>query len=243
MFPKDVGLEIIHVSDSFILSAPINTKKYPSYSGLVAVSIKSIQLAHQLLKMGFLLRGGIAVGSVYRSTNDIFGTGYQNAYDMESKLAKVPRVLLHPSAVERLESDLHSGFQLGTLSIFMKEGDQVILDTLNTHWSYVGDERDIGLTKIFEGYKKEIERNLARLDPGSPRDKWEWMARLFNAKQHDASDLRSIPRIDLDQYSEFAFRPVIEQPVPTFEETFGPFMAPKRYVKSFNIPDNPEDET
>ena len=234
-FPEDVGLKTIHISDSFVLSAPAYNEAR-GYSGLVAVAIKTIQLAHQLLGMGFLLRGGLAVGSVYRTSTNIFGAGYLDAYVTESKLANTPRILLHPSAVERLEADHHSGHRLGELSIFMREGQQFILDTLNTQWSYVGSDRDCDLLKLFNGYKATIEHWLSTLPVGRARDKWEWMAKLFNAKQRDCSDLRGVKPIDIDQFSVFAFGPVIGQPQMTFREAFGPFMAPTRYVKSFNEP-------
>jgi len=140
LFPRNVELKVIAISDSFVLSAPIDNDKYPSYSGLVAVAVKTIQLAHQLLNMGFLMRGGIAIDSVYRTPTNIFGTGYQDAYENESGLAKTPRacVLLHLSAVDRLESDRHLGYPLKAFPIFMREGGQFILDTLHLHWSYVG---------------------------------------------------------------------------------------------------------
>jgi hypothetical protein len=216
-----------------VLSAPINEEARPGYSGLVAVAIKAIQLAHQLLDTGFLVRGGIAVGSVYRTPTNIFGSGYQNAYETENKLANTPRVLLHQSAVDRLEGDRHSGRALGQLSIFMREGQTFILDTLNMHWSYMGNDRNCDVAKVFAGYKAKIEHNLSTLSPGRARDKWEWMAKLFNAKQRDCSDLRDVLPIEFDQYSAFAFGPVIEQPQTTFREAFGPFLAPRRYVKSF----------
>jgi hypothetical protein len=56
------------------------------------------------------------------------------------------------------------------------------------------------------------------------------MAKMFNEKQRASSDLREVFPIDLHQYSAFAFGPVIERPQKTFEETFGRFMAPKRYL-------------
>jgi hypothetical protein len=232
-FPEDVGLRTIYISDSFVLSAPIETRL--GYSGLVAVTIKTIQLAHQLLDMGFLLRGGIAVGSVYRTRANIFGTGYQNAFEAESSMAKTPRVLLHQSAIERLKTDRHSGWQSAEFSIFMRDGEQFIIDTLNTHWSYIGDDRDCDLAEQFNGYKAKIEHNLSTLPLGSARDKWEWTAKLFNAKQRDCSDLRNVLPIDLDQSSAFAFGPVTEQFQTTFKEAFGPFMAPRRYVRSFKL--------
>jgi hypothetical protein len=228
LFPEDVGLKIIHVSDSFVLSAPVDNQG-SGYSGLVAVAIKTIQLAHRLLAMGFLLRGGIAVGNVYRTDTNIFGTGYQNAYGTESNLAKTPRVLLHSSAAERIERDRHSGLRLGEFPIFMRDGRDLILDTLYMHWSYLGSDRNRDLVETFRDYKVIIEGQLSNLSLGPARDKWKWMAAFFNAKQRVSRDLRGVFPIDLDQ-STFAFGPVIEQPQPTFREAFGRFMAPGRLM-------------
>jgi hypothetical protein len=117
--------------------------------------------------MGFLMRGGIAVGNVYRTPTNIFGTGYQDAYETESTLANAPRLLLYRNATERLESDRHLGYQLTAFPIFMREGGQFILDTLYMHWSFVGENRDSNLVRIFEGYKTKIEQNLGTLPLGS----------------------------------------------------------------------------
>ncbi len=244
-FPKDVGLEIIHISDSFILSAPISNNSLPGYNGLTAVMIKTIQLAHQLLKTGFLMRGGIAVGNVYRTSKNIFGTGYQNAYKTEQGL-RTPNVRFHQSVLDFLKEDTYPGFPVAEFSIFAQEADQLLLDTLNTHWSYVGekDEDRSKIPEIFSGYRTTIERNLAGLPPGGARDKWEWMARFFNAKLRDASDLRSMTRIQIEDLLKFRFGPAVEEPPPTFHEAFGQFMPPTiSYVKSFKALDDPENDS
>jgi len=239
LFPKDVELAIIYISDSFILSAPISSKNHPGYNGLVAVSIKAIQLAHQLLKMGFLLRGGVAVGTAYRADSNIFGTGYQNAYETECKFASAPRILLHKSAELVLENGFHSGYPIRIFSIFMKEGSELILDTLNTHWSYIGQDRDCNLPQIFDGYRTIIEENLSKLSVGRPREKWEWMAKLFNAKRQSASDLHGISRIDVDAFSNFVFGQANEPKQTTFREAFGPFMQSPKHV-TIRVPNSPE---
>ena len=163
LFPSDLGLECIHISDSFILSAPISSDAHPGYSGLVAVSIKAIQLSHQLLGMGFLLRGGISVGNVYRTPKNIFGTGYQDAYNTEAYCAATPRILFHQSAAKALENDHHSGVKTTNLSIIMKEDHQFILDSLNTHWSYVGDDPDFNVLDVYNGYLMQSSATAAHL--------------------------------------------------------------------------------
>jgi hypothetical protein len=245
LFPKEVELKIIHISDSFILSAPIHNKKRPGYSGITAVLIKTIQLSHQLLKMGFLLRGGIAVGNVYRTGRNIFGTGYQNAYETETT-AKFPRILFHASAVEFLNNETHPGYPVSRHSIFVEEGDQLLLDTLNTHWSYLGQDVEDGsrLPEIFGSYRSMIENNLKELPPGDPREKWAWMARFFNAKLRDTNDLRSITPINIESFSKFRFGQAVEEPPVTSPAAWmRQFAASTRYVTAFNIPDHLKDET
>jgi hypothetical protein len=239
LFPKDVGLEIIYISDSFILSAPISSGDQAGYNGLVAVSIKAIQLAHQLLKMGFLLRGGVAVGTVYRTDSNIFGTGYQKAYETECQCARTPRILLHESAEEVLKHCFHFGCPIRILSIVMKDGSDSILDTLNSHWGYIGQDRDCDVPQIYDGYRTKIEENLSKLEVGGRREKWEWMAELFNAKQKDASDLHGVTRISEDKFSNVVFGQANNPEQTTFREAFGPFIGRSKHV-TIGVPNSPE---
>jgi hypothetical protein len=224
-FPSDVGLQIVHVSDSFVLSAPLCNDACPGYSGVVAVSIKSIQLAHQLLKMGFLVRGGLAVGNLYRTESNVFGTAYQAAYKTE-RCAGNPRVLFHQSAAAHLDTDAHMGVPLCGLSIFAKEGDEIILNTLAAHPTYVGDRTGIDVAETFRSYKKTIEQQLSELPRGRAREKWEWMARYFNAKQRHSIELTSVGTIEMDNYRLFQFGPLITHSGSTFQEAFASFLAP-----------------
>ncbi len=225
LFPKDVGLQVVHVSDSFVLSAPICSEVCAGYSGVVAVAIKSIQMAHQLLTMGFLVRGGLAVGNLYRTGSNIFGTGYQAAYETERRAA-TPRVLFHQSAVARFETESHLGIPLWGLSIFAKDGDEVILDTLATNWSYVGAEPGADVTQTFRSHRKMIERRLSELRPGRAREKWEWMAKYFNAKQRNSNELTSIGYVDVEKSSHFRFGPLISHSESTLQDARTSFYAP-----------------
>ena len=180
-FPGDVKLECIFISDSIILSAPTHTEP-DDYNGLVAVSIKTIQIAHQLMKMGFLLSGGLSIGKVYRYKNksgsirNIFGSGYMDAYKTQDELAINPRVVLHKSAVECIRNRP----AMNSLSIFMKDGDQWILDLLNPHPTYV--KQVISNTELFNIYRERIIFSLGTLPFGSSqRNKWKWMASFFNS--------------------------------------------------------------
>jgi hypothetical protein len=242
LFPSDLGLECIHISDSFILSAPISSDAHPGYSGLVAVSIKAIQLSHQLLGMGFLLRGGISVGNVYRTPKNIFGTGYQDAYNTEAYCAATPRILFHQSAAKALENDHHSGVKTTNLSIIMKEDHQFILDSLNTHWSYVGDDPDFNVLDVYNGYRATIIKNIADATDTKLRAKWEWAAGLFNAKQRDSSALIKVAPINIDNSSRFAFNLGAGQEYSSPSEWMDEFKSPRKYVTEIGVPKPEESE-
>lgn len=188
-------------SDSVILSAVVDKN---NYDGLVGVTIKTIQIAHQLLHMGILMRGGIAVGTVSHSESNIYGTGYINAYETESKLAVTPRILLHKSAEIILnEEGMYSGGQIRGLSTYIKEGEHWIVDTLHPHETYIPSEAQ-NIPKLFEGYRNKIIENLQRHPLGSSvRSKWEWMAEFFNWKLKERSELSGVKQIEISSITPF----------------------------------------
>ena len=47
-------------------------------------------LAHQVLKLGMLIRGGATVGSLYQSGGAVVGKGLIEAYDLERLAARYP---------------------------------------------------------------------------------------------------------------------------------------------------------
>lgn len=64
-----------------------------------------------LLERGFLLRGALTVGDLLHTGKHIVGPAMVAAYEMESKVAKYPRVLIDPSVLavaRKARSELHS---------------------------------------------------------------------------------------------------------------------------------------
>lgn len=64
-----------------------------------------------LLERGFLLRGALTVGDLLHTGKHIVGPAMVAAYEMESKDAKYPRVLIDPSVLavaQKARSELHS---------------------------------------------------------------------------------------------------------------------------------------
>ena len=58
-------------------------------------------LSTSLLYQGFLLRGGITVGELYHRESMVFGPAFLKAYELESRCAIYPRIILDPDLAEQ----------------------------------------------------------------------------------------------------------------------------------------------
>jgi hypothetical protein len=139
----------IFISDSIIYSAPLLHGKY---DGLAIVVAKTIQIAHKLLQAGYLIQGGINVGSVWHTASNIFGTGYIDAWCAQ-KSANHPRVVLTEAARAHWQEKLQP--IIGELCVADTDG-QAIVDTLNPY--YLDDITRIhgGVEQEFQAYRNRI---------------------------------------------------------------------------------------
>lgn len=87
--------QVTHFSDCLTISTvPDNAGKSQLVS---ALQFLSMSLLHQ----GFLLRGGITVGELYHRESMVFGPAFLKAYELESRYAVYPRIILDPALAER----------------------------------------------------------------------------------------------------------------------------------------------
>ena len=82
------GAKISTFSDSVIASVPYD----PALIKELVLAIGKIQLGVGFT--GFLLRGALTVGPLFHSDEAVFGPGLNRAYDLESRKAINPRILI-----------------------------------------------------------------------------------------------------------------------------------------------------
>lgn len=192
-YPADLKLRCLSCSDSIVVTAPLQDKS--SYPALIAVSIKAIQISHSLLDMGHLVRGGIAVGNVCQTDSNIFGTGYQDAVELE-KIACNPQIILAESAESKLNDLIESGCP--RYAIFAKnELGKIILNSIFPEQKYQPDE-NCAVAQCYRKYREIILENLNKLngqENSKAKEKWIWFARLFNAniKYFSLPDIATLP--------------------------------------------------
>lgn len=73
-------------SDSIIISYPINC--------MYDLLLETLSISGAILSDGYLVRGGITYGKLYHDERIVFGPAMNRAYDLESKVADVPRIIL-----------------------------------------------------------------------------------------------------------------------------------------------------
>lgn len=98
----------IHFSDSIVISFKAED------NGAILEIIGSIQsLIKKVVNQEFLLRGSIAFGDIYHDKDFIYGPAMNKAYDLESKKAIVPRIIIQKDIVELSKEHMPSFFNEG----------------------------------------------------------------------------------------------------------------------------------
>jgi hypothetical protein len=82
------NIEITWFSDCIVISSPLTL----DYVHLILEIIQQMQ--SELIHLGILLRGGITIGDCYHKNDRLFGPAMIEAYKLESKTARVPRIIL-----------------------------------------------------------------------------------------------------------------------------------------------------
>lgn len=90
-------------SDSFVLSC----RSFNLNDSMVFM-IHLQDLIHLFLSENILLRSGITIGKVVHTENVLMGTGMNRAYELESQLAKYPRIIIDNDLINYWNDSFYS---------------------------------------------------------------------------------------------------------------------------------------
>jgi hypothetical protein len=90
-------------TDNIVLGFPIHDDGEEEFGRMISV-VGLYQFV--LIKHGFFIRGGITAGQLYMDEDMVFGKGILEAHAAESKLARDPRVVLGPAAMDLVHHHL-----------------------------------------------------------------------------------------------------------------------------------------
>ena len=95
-------------SDSLVIVAPITTGDVDGEEALGGLIAQTAWLQWDLTVRGFFVRGGITVGKVHLREGLLFGPALVDAYDIESRRAVHPRIVLGGPARDVMGRSLSS---------------------------------------------------------------------------------------------------------------------------------------
>jgi hypothetical protein len=86
--PVHARADVSTFSDNVVISTPVHEENVPYFLQAIA----TMQL--MTTSLHYLLRGGITVGDIYHDEEVVFGPALNRAYELESTVAIVPRIVL-----------------------------------------------------------------------------------------------------------------------------------------------------
>jgi hypothetical protein len=196
-------LDVRLFSDCLCVAAPLEYKQYGFIDQLAFFYKYLTGYQSLLMSHGFFTRGAVTIGSHYASENMIFSGGLVEAYQLESKKARYPRIIISERLLGEIDK-FAEGRQAALNHMLVRDSDYVFFN----HFNYTlidadGQDGDIDtfLKKIgFEGMSdktfrqldeenknkemahimhraiQEIEKNLGE----RVSEKYEWMVKFID---------------------------------------------------------------
>ncbi len=170
------NIKITHFSDSLIISFGEEDK-----FNIFGVIYSILRLQYWLLKNHkVLLRGGCAYEELLHNDNRVFGKGLNSAYNLESKFAKNPRIIIPEEIIN--ECCVNNETRENLKELLAKDDDGFwYVDYINIKHLMSNEE------KLFKEYLtciKEIIKNNINNDDESIRKKYLWLQSKYNEVQY-----------------------------------------------------------
>lgn len=94
-------------SDTIVRVFDINSKFNASFpTGMLFHELLDlVRIQGNLINNGLIVRGGVSFGKVGIGDNRVYGPAYIEAYDIESKIATYPRIVVSPKLLEEYKTN------------------------------------------------------------------------------------------------------------------------------------------
>ncbi|QHJ72278.1 hypothetical protein [Planococcus halotolerans] len=104
-----LDLQLVQFSDSIVLATKFDKSNFPLFLNIIS------EYQYNLLQEGILVRGGITYGKHFYNDGFMYSLGLIEAYHLESKVARFPRIIVSKDLIELLYEDQMNLSDLGLL--------------------------------------------------------------------------------------------------------------------------------
>lgn len=163
IFGDDPTCSITQFSDSIVVAKPYYAANFESFIQMVA------NFQRLLLDETFLCRGGIAVNKHFSNGSFTFSAGLIDAYLVESKSARFPRVVVSPEVMDLVYPNRQK-----TSPLLIEEDDGLFFV------DYLGATANVRPKTLKRAIETVVTDLLANKNP-SVREKGMWVASYSDA--------------------------------------------------------------
>lgn len=177
-------------------------------NALMAIACYNTEkVLYEFLKNGFIVRGALTYGDIYYESNRgiCFGPAMNIAYDLESKIAKYPRVIIDNTFAEQLAVYNDEKYRKDELQKVLN-GEIIKKDTDGQFFIHYLNSIELGINSIEgrEVVKKVLElcvmeRNKKYDDDKikkSIKDKYDWLELYVKNSTHRLNEMKNIDITD-----------------------------------------------
>jgi hypothetical protein len=181
--------DFANFSDLSLTSIPL---RRPSQVPRGKVFFQLMHLVHAQSSLisdeGIVIRGGVTVGKIVKSYGQLYGPAVVRAYELESQIARYPRIIVGKEVIEELNENpglwIHDqGTEMEEVRGLLREGDdgQLYVDYLRAMRSELDDYDD-----FLHRHQSFIAERLERYSQNAKvRSKYEWMERYHRSTLSD----------------------------------------------------------
>lgn len=181
--PENVNLKIF--TDNILLYIPYSQDNF--FWALVKIIYYLIRIhLTLLLNHNLLIRGGVSLGSLYADDKFVIGDGIEQAYIIEEKRAKYPRIILDKFIIKKIKEDAHKEKTIYNEKLITTDFDgELFINYLSKLKQNELDELENSILKTLS------EMNKSNSDDGAC-SKWNWLLNYQASFQHNNRKVSTI---------------------------------------------------
>lgn len=172
----------------------VSTKAHDG--GLKSMLARASGLPMRWMKKGIFFRGAIAKGLLWHDEIHLIGSGLNRAYEMESRLARYPRVLVDDEVIEDTQN-LDGTLKSWVENTCLRDVDG--LYCLTPFDPYQASGRDAQGVHFAEDHLQAVHQHIQNAyDQAEDREikaKYYWLGRQFNEVQDEWHKKQMITRV------------------------------------------------
>lgn len=178
---EDTTLYFKSFTDNVVLAQPGFSNDFESEFGFILSSLREYQF--NMSCEGFFIRGGLSIGPLFIDENSVYGTALLEAYELESKHAVNPIVVLSDDSMKLINHHLtyYHGMQSPQVRDVLRGPDGRYFINYLTESIYETESGYKLATKLLRRHRNNVIAELKKRRT-NPRvfDKFAWLAAYHN---------------------------------------------------------------